>query len=889
MNFTAEPNGAPSSFTIHGEDAEHEVKWTFNGRTVTRSSNPARPEEEWGLLDQPLAGETFVDFERTHEKWEVSINGKRTPWFDYEEFTHWTVRKVSWSNVNLPKLSLFYRECNTACVSAECTSCEHEGVPSATSACRAISATGGRQCETQPTAQAQCCRGEAAHPRFASLKPGNWVYMTSNDDLIKSGCPAFENDANKCMNLKSRTMRILKTDSSTRKVELWVPDLPTEQNPVFVPVFLLQPKASKYETIVIKNQEGAAEGIQVNNVNQYIWDVRSKAQALGVPKHWYVHRVNNQPFTPARWSANQQARNQFTITVVDTESNIFDSCQDQSGWKDSDGDGCAEYKEGGWCNKRGEVTPQFKGNRNRCWLFFSCKFTMEDKRPKDFGGNIALDACCACGGGNFKGDAPTPALTEPVTEAPTAAPPTEEPPLVVPSPKAPKEVFLVGADSDYPEHMGHFELRVDKADETMGKAVYVNVHHHVLFWSIATQKWTIKPESGPIMEAGETSVGDTPYEAVPQDGSLADWKIGGSKVDLSASKSYSCGEKSDCNCPELDYECKATAQDLYCYPGQIMQPKCGTLDACCEKKPTCAESGDKWVKSCFVYKGPKTGINYCPLSGCEEEHCCGKTCLAECSMRGIEVNKANSATVCPDEGCDQDFCCLQSVAPAPTNPGENKQDLITCEECVADDETQRQVLQAQVTVAGLSYQKMVENYDVRSAVYDSVRKATLESVPDAGLTQKEIVIHVSPGGNSVQMKILMLPAVDSLHTLKESIMDANKTGTWKVNFEENLKLVPNIMAIAEDQVSKDEIDAVMPYEPQVKTAIHNRRLQQDIDARGGRGSIWGSHAMATFGVWGDFIVQHWYFFAAGLVVVGGVSFMAMRWLGNDDEDADVIG
>jgi len=888
VNFTAESNGAPSSFTIRGDDAEHEVKWTFEGRKVTRSSNPARPEEAWGLLDQELAGETYIDFEKTHEKWEVSINGKRTPWFDYEEFTHWTVRKVSWSNVNLPKLSLFYRECNTDCDTAECKSCEHEGVPSATSACRAISATGSRQCETQPSAQAQCCRGAAPSPRFASLRPGNWVYMTSDDDLIQRGCPAFENDAAKCMNLKARTMRVLKTDPSTRKVELWCPDLPTEQNPVFVPVYLLEPKASKYETIVIKNQDGAAEGIQVNNENQYIWDVRSKAQNLNVPKHWYIHRINNQPFTPDRWSSRQGMRNQFTITVVDTESNIFDSCEDQSKWTDSDGDGCAEYAAKGWCNKRGEVTPQFKGNNNRCYLFFSCSFTMQDKRPKDFGGNIALDACCACGGGYFRGEAPTPSLTEPVTEAPSPALSTEAPPLVVPSPKAPKEVFLVGADAGYPTHMGHFELRVDKADETTGKAVYVNVHHHVLYWSVDSQKWTVADEKKiTFLEAGEASVGDTPYEAIPEDGSLADWTIRGqdAKVDLSVAKSYSCGEKSDCNCPELDHECKATAQDLYCYPGQIMQPTCGTLAACCEQKPTCADSGSKWEDSCFINVGPKLGVNYCPLSGCTQEYCCGRTCKAECGFRGLDVNPSNAATVCPDEGCDRDFCCLQADTPAPTaNPG-NKQDIITCEECVTDDETQREVLQAQVTVTGLSYEKMVENYVVRSAVYDAVRKATMESVPDAGLTESQLVIHVSPG--SVVLRIILMPSSDSLHTIKASILDANKTGSWKVNLEESLKACPNIGAIADS--SEDEIDVVMLWEPQVKTAIHERRLQQDIDARGSSGSIWGSHASATFGVWGEFVAQHWYFFAAGLVVVGGVSFMAMRWLGNDDEDADVIG
>jgi len=887
VNFTADPESPPPSFTLRGEQPEHEVKWTFSGETVTRSSNPARPVETWGLLVQPLAGETYVDFERTHEKWEVSINGKRTPWFDFEEFTHWSVRSVSWNNVNLPKFSLFYRECSTACATAECATCLHEGVASATSACRAISPDKNRQCETQPGAQAQCCRGTAPPPRFASLRPGNWVYMTSDEDLIERGCPAFENDAAKCMKLKALTMRVLKTDPNNRKVELWAPALPTEQNPVYVPVFLLAPKAPEYSTIVIKNQDGVAEGIKVNNENQYIYDVQPSAESVfGVPAHWYMHRINNQPFTPERWSNRKAERAQFTITVVDTETNIFDSCGDQQGWKDSDGDGCDKYAEDGWCNMRGEITPKFKGNTNRCYLFFKCKFTVEDKRPKDHGGKTALDACCACGGGYFTGDAPSPALLNPVTEAPTQSPVTEAPPTVVPSLLAPREVFLVGADSKWPEHMGHYELQVDKADETTGKAVYENVHHSKLYFSQDSQKWTLADQKQTaVLEAGETSVGETPYEAIPE-GSLADWTLKGedpnAKVDLSAVKSYSCGAKSDCHCPELDHECKATASDLYCYPGQVMQPKCGTLASCCEKKPTC---GEEWSQECFINEGPKLGINYCPLSGCTKEQCCGRTCRAECRSRGLMEKADNSRFVCPEEGCDRDFCCEQADS-APGPSPDTTQDLITCEECVTEGETQRQVLQTQVTVAGLDYEKMVENYVVRTSVYTAVRRATLESLPEAGLTESDVVVHVSPG--SVVLRLILLAPAENLIKVKDNVMEANKTGTLKVKFQDAIAAVPNIDTIT---AVDDDITAVMLWEPQVKTAIHERRLQQEIDGRSSSNSLWGGHAAATFGVWGEFVVQHWYFFAGGVAVACGVSFMAVRWLNtdNDDEDADVVG
>lgn len=198
----------PATITIKGEDASQssrEISWRFDDKTVTRATKPEGGAETWGLQLDKFEGEMYVDFERAHERWEVSINGKRTPWFDYEDYTEWTVKQAHWSNLSDVRLSLFYRECGNTCDQTECKSCEVDGVPSSTSSCRSISPTAAKVCvaSTQP---AQCCRGHAPAPRFKSLRAGSWVTMTTDDDLIKRGCEAFENDPQKCASYRHGTL-----------------------------------------------------------------------------------------------------------------------------------------------------------------------------------------------------------------------------------------------------------------------------------------------------------------------------------------------------------------------------------------------------------------------------------------------------------------------------------------------------------------------------------------------------------------------------------------------------------------------------------------------------------------------------------------------------------
>jgi len=726
--------------------------------------------------------------------------------------------------------------------------------------------------------------------------------MTSDDDLIARGCPAFENDVQKCATYKGRAMRVVKTYPESRKVELWVPTLPVEKNPVFVPVFLLEVKTPKFQTLVIPAGVGDAD-IRVNTVNHYIYNVQPRASAVGVPTNQYIVKVNAQKFTPNRWQQVSRSGIQFTMTVSDQEVGPRGKCEDRAGWKDADGDNCNKYRDDGWCNANGEQTSNFKGQR--CWLLFSCSTTMHDKSGRE---GSADEACCACGGGFWTGgndymtEAPTP---PPETEAPTPAPVSSS---VVPPGNPPKQVFVMGGDDAFPEHMGLFKLNVWKADDGMGDAIYENVRKSVMYFDKAKRKWMIADNDRlAVLEAPTTTAGTNPeFEALPRDSAGIAWSSNGTTVQLVSRHSDPCGLTSDCHCPDPEYECKADVADLYCYPGQIMQPICGTRESCCSKKQVC--DAPKWAdlsspneQNCGFLMSPKDGNDYqgpqyCPASGCTRNDCCFKNCLSEC---GSNVNATNQLAVCPPAGCDRQKCCKNAqAAPGSPTPAPVTKDYIPCEECMGSDpaEKEKQVVLTEVTINGLKYEKLNNNYAVRTDIYTAIRKATLDSVQQVKpglLTDGDIVIHVGPDDAGTTSKsVVQIICVPQGAKIQATIQAMNtaadpEVGKLTQNIEENIRDVPKRLEVSEKVVLVDRGDQKISAEE--RTAVHERRVAQDATQRGGF-SMWTSYGSAAFREWGIWAKSNWYFLAAGLVVVGSAGFATTWWLNSDnDEDHDVVG
>lgn len=872
------------------------VKWAFNTNvgTVVRTGSARTDSEWWGLLPpNELDGEVYLDFERVHDGWEVSINGKRMPWFDYED-EPMEITSVHWRNIERPRLSLFYRHCDTPCDEAECTECTVDGITSAASRCRSISPSGSKLCGIPTTDEVQCCRGSPPALKFSSYHAGDWVVVSEDDDIIRRGCVAFDNDPEKCAIYKGLNVRVLSKDSVTRKMELWAPKLNHSMNPIYIPVFILNPKAATYTNYIIPHDGGL--DISVNPNNKYIYAVKGRARDAGVPTQQYMNRINNKPFTPDRWKEVSTSNRQFTITVVDVEKG-FGSCADHVGWKDTDKDTCEDYRKGDWCTLQGQATTKYKGYNSRCWLVFRCPYNITSMRDP-VSALTAPDACCACGGGYFNGAviAPTPPPTPVPTPAPTPAPPTPETTSKAQPGNPATTVFFVGADDKYPLHMGKFTLDVwQESPPDTGLATYENMFHHLLYFNTSTSRWIITDKADNMLVAEEESQGQNPAD------DLADqsiWTRGNETFTLYLRSSMRCGN-SDCWCPQPEHECKADVRDLSCYEGQIMQPVCGTLAKCCSQREIC--DVNRWAQATNegcggIQLGAIAHTTYCD-GECDKSECCAQTCWAfaaeECPGR---FKNQNTSMACPPPGCDKVQCCKDepiTTTAEPTTTSKSPQTIIPCDECVGEKETEREVLVVEIRAEGLSYPKLVENYVVRTAAYASMRTAisnTLKPQPPLDPIQEEqCVLRISPGEASyIVLEVILLADVETLPEVKDVVNAAFTDKSLPTALKESLQSVTNIRSVTKSTV--ENIKIVEEYhEVKVMTAIHSNRLGQDIGTRRGF-DIWLAHARGTFWETVEWTGENILWVGIAVVAVGVVSAVFTYWLNMDDEDRDdVVG
>lgn len=366
----------------------------------------------------------------TDSKWQVWVDGHRTPWFDFT-FNQVATGK-GWNLVDLITTSdsVQPKTCKIECHAKEClTQCRDDAGNAA--ACRS------KNSETQSTCSAGsdldlCCDGTKSPVlTVSSIAKGDAVSIvneiTTDSDYLTRACTSA-NVLGTCGDIKSlqgngqvSKMRVISkeigTDNKlTGRVMIWAPKFNTIL--LFSPWMLVDERVVTNEIIV---DGGGDPGMQIEESTS---KVVNRGSRFSIPINTYLTRINKAPFTLSRLTQMIATQTQYNISYSDAPQLGMDhNCITDWQWKDSENRGCSQYHSEKWCSLIGHITDAFvfgpcSNNGGRCAF---------DTFANAAGQNAA-DRCCGCGGGNFEGwvsDAPTPAQVA-STPAPNAGEETKD-------------------------------------------------------------------------------------------------------------------------------------------------------------------------------------------------------------------------------------------------------------------------------------------------------------------------------------------------------------------------------------------------------------------------------------------------------------------------------
>jgi len=363
------------------------------------------------------AAELNVGFLRTRSAWQITVNGARTPWFDY---THRDERSVVYAAVTVGLVDGEIVDkrpvCGVACNAEECSGgCSANGtaclarIPSADGS----SATCTADSTTYSDNNMHCCDGwQLAEVAFDAAKVGDWVRGHSTTAHVTAACAAFGSSSD-CTLAAGNKVGIRAIDTASGMYTAWVPQLPVGSREIQIPPDVLADEATHSKIIDVTGLNLAPSDLHIELEHALINQEPSQALLdVGFERWWFVNmiKIDGTDFEyPAEWWLSYSDKVFTSLNARATQVYLLDedrghtSCSDDDNWVDRLGNTCGNYTAQVWCEDHGVTTNEFRQDNG---LANDRNIDQYGAPPYGFG---AQYTCCQCGGGFH--EAPTSSNT----------------------------------------------------------------------------------------------------------------------------------------------------------------------------------------------------------------------------------------------------------------------------------------------------------------------------------------------------------------------------------------------------------------------------------------------------------------------------------------------
>jgi len=344
---------------------------------------------------QADVGALAVDFHRTPNSWEITIDGQRSPWFD---FAHVTQDSVVYAAVHTALLDGEVvdkrAECAIQCNVDECSS----GCTSGT----CYSKSGAGECTNNTDTDVggiSCCDGWQVSKVEMDPLPqvGSYVMVFSDQAQVSAACAAFGGDGTACATAAGNKVAIKAIDPATGVFTVWVPQLfaAGAADTIDIPKDVLAaPSIQQSKTLVTSG--AIRDDMTVKGLRALITDSVGDAATAGYDKWWFVNMIyfsggrgGNPQWVSYNAATYSNTKGTATKMYIVDEDVGHTTCEDDTTWKDAQDNTCSNYTANLWCEDHGVATEAFK-NATGAETLSSMKGT---------DGWWATWTCCQCGGG----------------------------------------------------------------------------------------------------------------------------------------------------------------------------------------------------------------------------------------------------------------------------------------------------------------------------------------------------------------------------------------------------------------------------------------------------------------------------------------------------------
>jgi len=373
----------------------------YISRSSTHQGTQSLPEVFGGWPLGPVSKPFEMDITLTASKWEVTLDGERTPWFDFRLAQGQPVNFPGYEIVDLVESepsAVSPRTCSVICASEECLC----------GGGRCVVKLDSKFCTTGGS-EGECCEGYATTYTLDSITEGDDAVLVGDQAFLDRAC-ASADVHNTCQDFKNQQSagKVVQVISKERDVSSSL----TGRVSVFLSNSNAVLMASPWMLIPAdESTRGEATATMTGNPHITIDQGTAQVVLIDYPSLGRVDNVptaskfisqlsqfgRNYQFTMDRLTAMANSGSQYTITYGNSPKLVTDpTCVSTPNWIDSQTNpkSCARYGgEGGepWCTKFGVRTKAFRmsvcGGQD-------CTFSAFARN-----GVSALDACCECGGG----------------------------------------------------------------------------------------------------------------------------------------------------------------------------------------------------------------------------------------------------------------------------------------------------------------------------------------------------------------------------------------------------------------------------------------------------------------------------------------------------------
>lgn len=375
----------------------------YISRSSTYQGTQSLPEVFGGWPLGPVSRPFEMDVTLTASKWEVTLDGKRTPWFDFKLAQGQIANFPGYEVVNLvesEQSTVSPRTCNIECAEEECL-------------------CGGGRCFvkldskfcTVGGSDGDCCEGFPSTYTLSSINEGDDAVLVGDHAFLDRAC-ASADVHNTCQDFKKQqdagtVVQVISKErdfssSLTGRVSVFL----SEANAVLMasPWMLIPAESSDRDEQTATMTGNPHITIDQGTAQVVFVDYPSLGRIDNVPTpQKFISRLSqdgrNYQFTMNRLTDMANSGRQYIIMYGNSPKLVTDTaCVSTPNWIDSQTNpkSCARYGgEGGepWCTKFGVRTKAFRisvcGGQD-------CTFSAFARN-----GVSALDACCECGGGEI--------------------------------------------------------------------------------------------------------------------------------------------------------------------------------------------------------------------------------------------------------------------------------------------------------------------------------------------------------------------------------------------------------------------------------------------------------------------------------------------------------